>query len=238
MAKAMVALALSWVFAQEPAAQDKPGPDLDAALGKAAQMDNYTAGIMVRKEGGSDPAMAPIEFRVMPGAAIHLKSGELEGYRQGDVFVVREGGAWKRFEPTGDKGAGGYDKLAQIPAPHEILRDLKSSSFKQIRREDTEGSRAYSGALTDDAIKKLMARKPGGAAGERTLPSAAAKIWVSGEGVVTKFELTFEYKAQPGKTDGEAGKKTKTVEFREVGSTKYEIPAEATKALGGEKTDK
>jgi len=239
MAHVIVAMALSLVLAQDPPAQDKAGPDLDAALGKAALMDNYTAGIMVRKEGASDPGkaegLAPVEVRVMPGSALHLKSGELEGYRKGDVLVVQEGGLWKRFEPSGDKGAGEADKLAHVLAPHEILRDLKSTSFKHVRREDTEGGRVFSGALTDDAIKKLMTHKPPGAAGEKALPSAAAKFWVNGEGLVTKYELTFEFKAEPGKTDGVALKKTKTIEFRDIGSTKYEVPAEALKAMGGEK---
>src|SRR5688572_8639997 len=105
MVKVIAALALALVFAQDPPRQDKPGQDrpgqdrpgqdrasnqdLDTALTKAAQMNNYTASTSFRHEGGREPGrdmgLQPIEIRVMPDLPILLKSGELEAYRKGDV---------------------------------------------------------------------------------------------------------------------------------------------------------
>jgi hypothetical protein len=229
MANVIVVLALALICAQDkpgqPGAEGGPNQELDQALTKAGQMDNYTANIAVRKEGatepGKDAGMQPIEVRVMPGQPIHMKSGELEGYRKGDTLIVNEGGAWKKVE------AG--HKLAMIRAPHEFLRTLKSTSFKGIRREDSEGGRAFSGDLTDAALRQILAGKKD--AGPAT---GSAKIWLGRDGSVSKCEFVIEHKATGDKAaGGETRRVTKTVEFRDVGATKYEVPAEADKAFGG-----
>jgi hypothetical protein len=233
MAKVIVALALALVCAQDKPGQPGeggPNQELDQALTKAGQMDNYTANIAIRKEGATEPGkdlgMQPIEVRVMPGQPIHVKSGELEGYRKGDTFIVNEGGAWKKVE--GDMAG---HKLAMIRAPHELFRTLKSASFKGVRREDSEGGRVFSGDLTDAALRQILAGKKGADAGPAT---GSAKVWLGRDGFVSKCEFVIEHKAAGDKAaGGETRRVTKTVEFRDVGSTKYEIPADADKQFGG-----
>lgn len=243
----VVAMVLALALAQDKPGQERPGgDDLDSALSKAGMMNNYTATLTLRKEGGEPGTDSnhTVDFRMMPGAAYHLKAGELEGYRQGEAFVVKEGGAWKRVE-TGaagepaDKGQLSAEKLAQVRAPHEFLRELKTASFKSVRREDGEGGRIFSGDLTDQAIRALFGRKGGsGDARTQTAATGNARIWLNAEGVVSKFELTVEHKDATGKAGAESSRKTKIVEFREIGSTKYEVPADAMKVLGGRAADK
>src|SRR5262245_13034830 len=192
----VMAMVLALVLAQDKPGTEKPGgDDLDSALSKAGMMNNYTATLTLRKEsaepGGKD-ANYTVDFRTMPGAAYHLKAGELEGYRQGDAFVVKDGGVWKRLEtgPAGepaDKDQMTPEKLAQIRAPHEVLRELKTTSFKAVRREDGEGGRIYSGELTDQAIRALFAKRGGsGDARTQSTVSGNARIWLNAEGVVSK----------------------------------------------------
>jgi hypothetical protein len=318
MAKVIVALAAAFLLAQDrpgQPGQDKPGQpgmdrtanqDLDRALAKAGEMNNYSANLTFKKDGtGKDAkdSLQPIEIRVQDGIA-HLKSGSLEAYRKGDVFISKEGGSWKRADsssmdrggrqpgdrptdrpadrptdrptdrPSGDQpnddqkpegqqpggkqpgstqeprtpGQTGQDqnvsieKLQSCRLPHEVLKELKSSSFKQVRREDTEGSRVFSGELTDAAIRQLMANKKGVGASDPSMAqgTGSARIWINGEGIVNKYEIVIDHKGNKdlGKTDGMEGKMTKTVEIRDIGSTKYDVPADAKKLFDAKSTDK
>lgn len=144
-------------------------------------------------------------------------------------------------QPAQDRNVS-MEKLQSCRLPHEILKDIKSTSFKQVRREDTEGSRVFSGDLTDAAIRQLMAHKKGAASSDPSMAqgTGTARIWINGEGIVNKYEIVIDHKGAKdlGKSNGMEGKKTMSVEIRDIGSTKYEVPADAQKLIGAKATDK
>ena len=252
MAKLIVVAALALLAGR---AADE---DLDKAAAKAAEMGNYTATVNTKVEGmggggggggGEGRAPQPVEIQVKSDAPVHLKSGDVEAYRKGDVLAVKSGDTWKRAERPqrgeggGDRNAAAAFRLRGVRAPHEILKELKSSAFKEVKREDAEGSKVYSGDLTEEALKALRPQNRrgggGGGGGDRPAPKSTgkAKIWVNGDGVVTKYEVyvesTFEREGEEMTT-----KFTSTVEIKDVGSTKYDVPEAAAKVFEAKKSEK
>jgi len=254
MAKMMLAVAAALVLGR---AADE---DLDKAAAKAAEMANYSCTITVKMEGGGggggggQGGAQPVEMNIKADAPIHLKSGEIEAYRKGEVLAAKEGETWKRVErPERGQGGGGegrdrkamaLQRLRGARAPHEVLKELKSAAFKEVKREDTEGSRVFSGDLTDEALKALRpaGRRGGGGGGggDRPQPKSTgtAKIWVNSDGVVTKYEVHIETTSKNREDEDVTTKFTSTVELKDVGTTKYDVPEEAAKlfeAKTGEK---
>ena len=223
-------LAAGLGFTQEPAGGKPAGgeEDLDKAAAKAGTMTNYSCTITLRAEGmeGEGQAIPPVEIQIKPDAPWHLKSGEVEAYRKGDALVVKEGAAWKRLERS-DGGAKAAQALRMVRGPHEILISLKTSSFKEVKKEDSEGGRCFSGELTPEALGQFaVGRIPPKSTG-------TAKVWVNAEGVVTKYEVALESKMKDRGGQEITVKRTSTVEIRDIGSAKYDVPEEAAKAFEG-----
>ena len=255
MAKLMAVLAASLLLGR--AADD----DLDKAAAKAAEMGNYTATITTKMEGGGGGggggdarAPQPVEMNVKADAPVHLKSGEIEAYRKGDAMAVKSGETWKRLEaPQRGQGGGGErpdratmaaQRLRSVRAPHEVLKELKSAAFKEVKKEDGDGGRIFSGDLTDEALKALRpAGRRGGQGGggaDRPAPKSTgtAKIWVNGDGAVTKYEIHTETTSKNRDDEDVTLKFTSTVEIKDVGTTKYDVPEDASKVFAPKSSEK
>jgi hypothetical protein len=233
--------------------------ELDKAAAKAAEMGNYTCTITVKMEGGGGGGGGEgrgnqaVELKVRPDAPWHVKAGETEIFKKGDVAAIRDGDTWKRMErpqrpaegEEPDRKAMAAQMLRGVRAPHELLKDLKSSAFKEVKREDGEGGKVFSGELTAEGVKPFLAggrRRGGGGGGSGDQPApqgtGIARIWVNGDGVVTKYEVQIEAKRK--NRDGEeiTTKSTRTVEIKDVGTTKYEVPEAAAKVFEAKRSEK
>jgi len=209
----------------KPESQAGPKEELDKAAAKAGAMTNYSCTITLRLEGmGEGEGSQPVELLIQPDSPWQLKAGDLEAFKKGETLAVKEGGAWKKL----GRGSKPAQALGMVRGPHEVVKDLTSESFKEVKREDSEGGRCFTGELTLVAIRQL-------ARGDRSLPkpTGTAKVWVNGEGAVTKYEIHIESKTKSADGQEVAVKRTITAEIRDIGSTKYEVPPEAAKALEG-----
>jgi len=193
--------------------------------------------------GGGGEGIQPVEMQVRSDAPWHVKTGELEAFKKGEVVAVKDGENWKKLErpqrpaegERPDRKAMAAQALRGIRAPHEILKDLKSASFKEVKKEDGEGGRVFSGELTAEGLKPFLMggrrRGGGGGGGDQAAPQATgtAKVWVNGDGAITKYEVHVEAKRKNRDGEEVTTKSTRTVEIKDVGSTKYEVPADAAK---------
>jgi hypothetical protein len=233
--------------------------ELDKAAAKAAEMGNYSCTVTTKMEGGraagggggDGGAPQPVEMQIKADAPVYLKSGDLEAYRKGEIVAVKQGEEWKRLErperpaegERPDRRVMAAQRLRGVRAPHEVLKDLKSSAFKEVKREDAEGGRIFSGDLTEEGIKPFTMRGRrggGGGGGDRPAPKSTgtAKIWVNGDGVVTKYEVHVESTFKGRDEQDITTKFTSTVEIKDVGSTKYEVPEGAAKVFEAKRAEK
>ena len=250
MAKLMVVVAASLLLGR---AADE---ELDKAAAKAGEMGNYTCTITTKMEGGGGgggggQGLPAVEMNVKPDAPIHLKAGEIEAFRKGEVVAVKDGETWKRLErpqrpaqgEEPDRKAMAAQRLRGVRAPHEVLKDLKSSAFKEVKREDGDGGKVFSGDQTEEAPKTLRPpnrRGGGGGGGDRPAPKSTgkAKIWVNGDGAITKYEVNIESTFKNRDDEEVTTKFSSTVEIKDVGATKYEVPEAAAKVFEPKKSEK
>jgi hypothetical protein len=102
----------------------------------------------------------------------------------------------------------------------------------------------YSGELTAEAIKRMIAPgfgrpgfgRRGGGGGDGGGPDTSgvkgtASFWVK-DGMIAKYETRLEGKMTGGRDNRERDiRRTRTVEIKDVGTTKVAVPAEAKKKL-------
>ena len=91
---------------------------------------------------------------------------------------------------------------------------------------------AYSSELTEEGAKALLTFRPRGGGGEGPTASEAKgsiKFWLK-EGVLSKYEFKVTGKVNFNGNDRDVDRTT-TVEIKDVGTTKVEVPEEAKKKL-------
>ena len=149
----------------------------------------------------------------------------------------------------GDKGAAKalegwqtFDEIAQPGgAPAAIVRYLRS--YKAPAAESTslaakvtelkEADGAISGDLKEEAVKELLlfgSRRREGQEPPKTADAkGSVKFWIK-DGALTKFEIKVQGKVTAGEREMDINRTT-TVEIKEVGTTKIEVPDEARQKL-------
>ena len=147
-----------------------------------------------------------------------------EGWKSGDEFPAPGAG--------GGGGGGGFDpgafmvrRMQNLKAPAAQLDDLISKT-KEIKKD----SGVYVGDLTEDGAKSMSTGGFGRRGGNApTEAKGSVKIWVT-DGVVTKYEFKVSGKRE---FQGESRdfETTTTVEIKDVGTTKIDVPDEAKKKL-------
>jgi hypothetical protein len=164
-----------------------------------------------------------------------------ESYLKGTNGVFQnQDGDWQTIaDAMKDDGSGqpnmaafGAINLQNTKTPAQTAQTLLAAT-KSLTKTDN----AYSGELTDDGAKGLLqitgfGGRGGGNAPQITVTDAKAsvKFWVK-DGVLTKYEIKSTGKTQFGDNDPMEVNRTTTVEIKDIGTTKIEVPDEAKKKL-------
>ena len=175
-----------------------------------------------------------------------------EAVLKGEKVAVKSGDEWKTGdELTADNADAANNRnpgrsLAQRAQRTKLPAVDAQELVSKVSALKKDGD-AYSGELTADAVKQMNTfggggRRPGGNAAA-TPPAGpdtsglkgTAKFWVK-DGVLSKYETHITGKMSfAGRQGGQAREidvnRTTTVEIKDVGATKLEIPAEARKKL-------
>jgi hypothetical protein len=153
-----------------------------------------------------------------------------EGAFKGDVWVVKTADGWKGSADPAPEG--GKPNLALFSA--NWLRTNKGTLARagrlaeQVKDMKSEGNGVYSGDLTEEGVTSTFDR---GLAGEKVADGkASVKFWVK-NGVLTKYEVKASGK-RILKTTETPSNFIRSVEFKDVGTTKIDVPAEAKAKLG------
>jgi len=167
---------------------------------------------------------------------VTTKVGEntVEAALKGAKVAVKTGDGWKGASdlPQGadarrDPAANIARGLAQFKAPAAQAESL----VDKVRDLKDEGEGAFSGELTEEGVKELLSfgRRPGGNAPTVADPKGSAKFWVK-EGQLAKYEYKVQGKMTFGQREIDINRTT-TVEIKDVGTTKVEVPEDAKKKL-------
>ena len=160
---------------------------------------------------------------------INIFDNTMEVVTKGDkaAFTNQEG-EWKTpAEVEGEQGPGRFAALMvrnlRVPA---VQAAEIAEGVKELKAEGD----VYSGDLTEEAAKNLMRFRRGGGDGPSVSNAkGSAKFWVT-DGALTKYEYkvtgTMNFNGNDIDID-----RTTTVQIKDVGSTKVEVPEGAKKKL-------
>lgn len=210
--------------------------DLKAAAKKLADQPNYSW-TTTMEVPGSQYTPAPRVGKVNKDGVImvstEMQNNTIEAVIKGEKGAVKTDEGWKvasELEAPGGGNRGGMFQrmLLTTKAPAVEVADL-AKKVKELKKEDD----ILSGDLTEAGATELMTM------GRRNRPNAVApkdakgsvKVWIK-DGMVQKYILKVEGKVAFGQDQQERNiERISTTEIKDVGTTKMEIPAEATKKV-------
>jgi hypothetical protein len=226
-----MALLAGSVFAADSSLKD----DVKAAAKKLG--DNYTWKGSVENAGGGGFGAGPSEGKTASGTtwlSIKRRDTTSEAVLTGSKGALKTQDGWQSLSDAAkDDGGGGFNptrflamRLQSYKLPAAEAADLADKA-KELKKDGD----AISGDLTTEGAKSLLAfRPPGGGDGpEISNPKGSVKFWLK-DGALTKYEFNVQGTVSFGGNDREVNRTT-TMEIKEVGSTKVEVPEEAKKKL-------
>ena len=164
-----------------------------------------------------------------------------EGYIKGTKGAIKSGddAGWTSIaDATADDGGGGFNPAAMTArrvqgtkSPADAAKDLLSKTKSVAKTGDF-----YTAELTEDGAKSLVTGGFGGMRGggggqgpDITGAKGTAKFWIK-DGILSKYETDVQGSIDFGGNTRDMHPVT-TIEVREVGTTKIEVPADAKKNL-------
>jgi hypothetical protein len=231
-----------------PALDDKD--DVKAAVKKLAEAPNYswTSTLKNNAQNAGGPGGrfggGPIEGKAEKDGLIWVKmklgEADYEAAFKGEKFAMKIKDQWMG---SGDLPGGGAPGGRPDPSMFmgRMLKNIKpgaqafSDAIDKIKDLKSEGDGVYSGEFTPEGAKDQIAPpRPEGAPGNFPAPTVSdakgsIKIWIK-DGSLVKVESTIQGKMAFGGREREIDRTT-TTEFKDVGSTKIELPDEAKKKL-------
>ena len=216
------------------AAESTPQEAVTTAAKKLGENANYAwkAVVVVPEDAPFKPG--PTEGKTQKdGLACFTMSmfdNKIQVLAKGDARAVTDQeGKWQSLaEVDKQEGPGRFmGMIARIlKTPSKEATDLAGYA-KDLKREGD----LYSSDLTEAGAKALQTfRPPGGDAGPSvTDAKGSVKFWLK-EGALIKYEFNLKGLIKFGDNEF-PNERTTTVEIKDVGATKLEVPAEAMKKL-------
>jgi len=225
--------------------------ELKAAAKKLADATGYswkatTESASTAGGGGGGRFGGPTEGKALKDGTICLMmtrgDNTIEAFKKGEKGAIKTQDGWQSLADATAAGAGGGGggqgnpgrfvarTLQNYKAPADEAAEI-AGKVKELKKEGD----ALVGDLTEEGAKSFMTFGRGGAgAGGGTPPEISgaqgkAKFWVK-NGVLSKYEYNVKGKMTFNNNDREIDRTT-TVEIKDVGATKLEVPAEAKAKL-------
>lgn len=237
-----------------------PKDDVTAAAKKLADANNYAWTSTTENQGGGGGGGGggrgfgggPVTGKTEKGGFTHITitrgDNTFETVRKGEQGAVKTQDGWQSFEElrqaAQDGGGGrgrGFGGMAGRNArlPAEEVQTLAMGAKELSVQGD-----AIQGDLNEETIRQFLAfggggGRRGGQGGQgdnaRPAPTNAkgtVKFWVK-DGNLAKYQYQVQGTIQGRQGDEVNINRTTTVEIKDVGSTKVEVPEEAKKKIGG-----
>ncbi len=241
MNRMMATMILALASAAPAMADDKD--DLKAAAKKLADAPNYAWTTTVKNnaenaQGGPARGMGPVEGKSEKDGVtwVQMKLGEMstEAAFKGEKFAMKLKDQWiGSGDAPGGGGPGGGGMMMG-----RMLKNIKPGAagfadmIDKLENVKQDGG-VYTANFTPEGAKDQLAPKVDGqqAVPNMTVTDAkgSLKVWVK-DGMITKVESTLKGKMTFGQREREIDR-TATTEFKDVGTTKIELPDEAKKKL-------
>jgi hypothetical protein len=217
--------------------------DLAAAVQKVAGGGNYSWTTTVAGGFGAGST----EGKTLNGLAyvsLALRDNSYEVYIKGDKATIKTADGWKSAAEIladadnggGGGGGGGFNPdmmAARMTQNYKAPAGQAADMLDKLQNLQVADG-VYSADLTEDAAKKLLTfrRRPSADANAGPQVSnakATIKLWIA-DGALSKSEIHVTGTVSFNGNDRDIDRTT-TIEFKNVGSTTIDVPAEAQAKL-------
>ena len=213
------------------AADSSPRGKLLNATKQLGDKPNYSWTTTTKEGDGSPGRVGPIEGKAEKGGLTYLSFAvgavPVEVYMNGQKGAAKALEGWQTFDEiaqTGGTAAAVVRYLRVYKAP-----GAESAALSEKVKDVKEAEGVISGELKEEAVTELLERGARRREGQEppkiSGPKGSMKFWIQ-DGVVTKYEVNVQGKVTAGDREFDVNRAT-TVEIKDVGSTKLEVPAEA-----------
>jgi hypothetical protein len=219
------------------AADSSPKDEVTAAATALGNQSNYSWHTTIASPGGgrfNGPTDGKTEKAGSTWLSMTRGDNTTEAVLQGDKGAVKMADSdWQSLaELAKDDGGGGFNRnmfiarsLQNYETPAVQVTNLVAKT-KELKQTDT----AIAGDLTEDGAKSLLTfGRRGGNGPEVSNAKGSVKFWLK-DGALTKYEFSVTGTVSWNGNDRDIDRTT-TVEIKDVGTTKIEVPEAAKKKL-------
>ena len=221
-----------------PAAGARPKDTLITATTQLGKKANYSWTASTREaEGGSGPlgSLGPIEGKAEKGGVTYLS------FSIGDILVevYRDGpkgaaqvlmGGWRTLDEVAGMGGTPATIVRYVRAYKAPVAESADLAGKVTDLKEADG--ALSGALKEDAVKELLllgTRNQQGKEPQATGAKGSVRFWIK-NGILAKYEIKVQGQVTEGDRESTISRTT-TVEIKNAGSTKMDVPPDARQKM-------
>ncbi len=205
--------------------------EVGAAIGKL--QSNYSWTALVESAMGQSKGEGKTVKDGVVWLSVTFGENTIEAYiKSADKAAIKaQDQDWKSLaELTSDANQGPGRWLGRMIQNYRAPAAEATNVLAKIKNLKKDGE-AYSGELTEAGAKELLpfGGRRGGNSPETKDAKGSVKFWTKA-GILAKYELKLDGKITVNGEDRDAGR-TMSVEFKDVGSTKVQIPEGAQKKL-------
>jgi hypothetical protein len=215
------------------AADSSPKDEVTSAAKMLSEKDNYSWKSTMEFGNFSTTTAGKIDKEGVASLSMSVGDNTREAVLKGSKGAVKtpnEG--WQSLSELESATEGGRGRqflvrrLQNFKMPAEEAANLAAKT-KEIKKEGD----SYSGELTEAGAKELLSRGRGrgGNAPEAKNAKGSVKFWIK-DGLLSKYELKQQGSITVNGDERDI-EGTTTVEIKDVGTTKVEVPEEAKKKL-------
>jgi len=210
---------------------DAPKDEVIAAAKALGDKPNYSWSATVTVPEGSRFRPGPTQGKTEKDGFTHVSmsfgDNKTEAVLKGEkAAVTNREGEWQSLADVGTEGAGRFlgALVRNLKTPAIQVADLATQT-KDLKKDGD----AYAGDLTEEGAKNLLRFGRGTGGPTTSNAKGSVKFWLK-DGALSKYEFKVKGTVSFDGNDREVDRTT-TVEIKDVGSTKVEVPAEAKKKL-------
>jgi hypothetical protein len=207
--------------------------EISSAAKKLAAADNYSWKTTVEATGNSRFRPGPTEGKTEKDGytvlAITRGDNTSHAVLKGSQGALKMEDDWQSLSDAAKDDGNGPVRffammLQNFKAPAAEVQSLAGKT-KELKMADN----TYSGDLTEEGAKSLLTFGRGGNGPEVSEAKGSVKIWLK-DGMVSKYQFTVQGHVEFN-GNGRDVNRTTTVEIKDVGTTKIEVPDDAKKKI-------
>lgn len=234
--KQIIIFGLAGLMAGAAIAADSSSKDKVANAAKQlGDQADYSWTTSTKEADGSAGKLGPIDGKAdksgMTFLGFSISGLPVEVYMKGDKGAAKALEGWQTFDEIAQTGGTAAAVVRFLRSYQTPVNESTGLAGKATELKEVDG--AISGDLKEEAVKEMLLfgtrRREGQEAPKTTDAKGSVKFWIK-DGTLTKYEIKVQGKVAAGERESEINR-TLTVEIKDVGTTKLEVPAEAKPKL-------